>query len=46
MDDLNLTGKTEDELQKQIQVVTTFSDYMHMELDLTSMQRLYSREEN
>jgi len=41
MDDLKLTGKREDELQKQMQVVRTFSNYMHMELDLTSVQRLY-----
>jgi len=46
VDDLKLIGKTEDEIQKQMQVVRTFSDYMHMELDLTRVQRLYSREEN
>jgi len=31
VDDLKLTGKTEEELQRQMQVVRTFSDYIHME---------------
>ena len=46
MDDLKLIGKLEEELQKQVQVVITFSDDIHRNLDLTSVQRLYSREEN
>jgi len=31
MDDLKLIGKTEDEIQKQMQVVRTFSDDIHIE---------------
>jgi hypothetical protein len=31
VDDLKLTGKTEEELLRQMQVVRTFSDYIHME---------------
>jgi hypothetical protein len=31
VDDLTLIGKTEEELQKQMQVVRNFSDYIHME---------------
>jgi hypothetical protein len=34
MDDLKLLGKPEEELQKQIQTVTTFSDDIHMEFGL------------
>jgi hypothetical protein len=33
-DDLKLTGKSEEELQKQIQTITTFSDDIHMEFGL------------
>jgi hypothetical protein len=33
MGDLKLTGKTENELQKQMEVVRTFSNHMHMEMD-------------
>ena len=43
MDDLKLIGKTEEDLQKQMQVVGTFSDDIHM---LTSVQRLYSRKKH
>jgi len=43
---LKLIGKTEKELQKQMQVVRTFSDDIQWNLILTSVQRLYSREEN
>jgi hypothetical protein len=31
VDDLKLIGKTEEELQKQMQVFRNFSDYTHME---------------
>ena len=34
MDDFKLTGKTKEELQKQIQRVGTFSDNIHMEFRL------------
>ena len=34
MDDLKLVGKTEEELQKQMQVVRTYSDDIHMEFGL------------
>jgi len=43
MDDFKLVGKTEEGLQKQMQVVRTFSDDIHM---LTSVQRLYSIRKN
>jgi len=33
-DDLNLIAKSEEELQKQIQTVKTFSDHIHMEFGL------------
>jgi hypothetical protein len=47
MDDLKLIGKTEEEIQKQKQVFRTFSGDIHTEfVDLTSVQRLYSRKEN
>jgi hypothetical protein len=45
-DDLKLLGKSEEELQKQLQTVTTFSDQSHMNLGFTSVQRLYLRKEN
>jgi len=31
VDDLQLIGKTEEELQKRMQVFRIFSDYIHME---------------
>jgi hypothetical protein len=34
MDDLKLIAKSEEELQKQIQALTTFSDDIHMEFGL------------
>jgi hypothetical protein len=34
MDDLKLIAKSEEELQKQIQTVRTFSDDIHMEFEL------------
>jgi len=34
LDDLKLIGKTEKELQKQMQVVRTFSDDIHMDFGL------------
>jgi len=44
MDDLKLIGETEKELQKRMQVVRTFSNGIQWNLDLTSVQRLYSKE--
>ena len=41
MDELKLIGKTQEELQKQMQAVRTFSDDIHMEFGMTSVQRLY-----
>jgi hypothetical protein len=46
MDDLKLIGKKDEELQKEMQVFRNFSDDVHMEFDLTSVQRLYSRKES
>jgi hypothetical protein len=40
MDDLKLLGKSEEELQKQIQTVTTFSDDIHMELWLAKCAKI------
>jgi len=34
MDNVNLTGKTEDELQNYMQIVRTFTDNIHMEIGL------------
>ena len=34
MDDLKLIGKTEEELQKQMQIFTIFSDDIHREFGL------------
>jgi hypothetical protein len=34
MDDLRMIGKIEEELQKEMHVVTTFSDDIHMEFGL------------
>jgi hypothetical protein len=43
---LKLISKTEEELQKQMQVVRTFSDDIHMEFGIDKCERSYSREEN
>jgi hypothetical protein len=40
MDDLKLLGKSEEELQKQIQTVTTFSDDIHMEFGLDKCAKI------
>jgi hypothetical protein len=45
MDDLKLIAKSEEELQKQIQTVKNFSDYI-WNLDLTNVLRLHLREAN
>jgi hypothetical protein len=39
MDDLKLIGKSGEEFQKQMQIVTTFSDDIHIEfgLDICAM---------
>jgi len=37
MDDLKMIAKSEEELQKQIQIVKTFSDDIHMEFGLEKM---------
>jgi hypothetical protein len=39
-------ANTEDELQKQMQAVRSFSDDIHTEFGLEKCERLYSREEN
>jgi hypothetical protein len=46
MDNLKLIGKTKEELQKQMQVVSTFSDDIHVEFGIDKCGRSYSREEN
>jgi hypothetical protein len=46
IDDLKLLGKSEEELQKQIQTVADFSDDIRKEFGLESVQRLYLRKEN
>jgi hypothetical protein len=40
MDDLKLIGKSEEELQKQIQTVKTFSDDIHMEFGLDKCAKI------
>jgi len=40
MDDLKLTAKSEEELQKQIQTIKTFSDYIHMEFGLEKYAKI------
>jgi hypothetical protein len=40
MDDLKLIGKSEEELQKQTQTVTTFSDDIHMEFGLDKCAKI------
>jgi hypothetical protein len=44
MDDLKLPGKSEEELQKQIQRVTTFSDDIHMEFGLDRCAKVVFKE--
>ena len=46
MDDLKLIAKSEEELQKEIQTVTTFSDYIHMELELEKYAKIALKEAN
>ena len=40
MDDLKLIVKSEEELQKEIQTVKTFSDYIHMEFGLEKRAKI------
>jgi hypothetical protein len=40
MDDLKLTAKSEEELQKQVQTVKTFSDDIHMEFGLEKCAKI------
>jgi hypothetical protein len=40
MDDLKLLGKSEEELQKQIQTVSTFSDDIRMEIGLDKCAKI------
>ena len=40
MDDLKLIAKSEEELQKQIQTVKTFSDDIHMEFGLEKCAKI------
>ena len=46
MDDLKLIAKSEEEFQKQIQTLKTFSDDIHMEFGLENVPRLHLREAN
>jgi hypothetical protein len=46
MDDLKLIAKSEEELQRQIHTVKTFSDDIHMEFGLENMVKLHLREAN
>jgi len=46
MDDLKLIAKSEEELQKQIQTVKTFSDYVHMEFWLDKCAKITFKEAN
>jgi hypothetical protein len=46
MDDFKLTAKSEEELQKQVQTVKTFSDDIHMEFGFEKCSRLHVREAN
>jgi hypothetical protein len=46
MDDLKLIAKSEEEFQRQIQTVKTFSDDIHMEFGLENVLRLHLREAN
>jgi len=45
-DDLKLIAKSEEEIQKQIQTVKTFSDDIHMEFGLENVLRLHLRDPN
>jgi hypothetical protein len=40
MDDLKLTAKSEEEIQKQIQTVKIFSDHIHMEFGLEKCAKI------
>jgi hypothetical protein len=40
MDDVKLTGKTEEELQKYMQIVRTFTDNIHMEFGLDNCAKI------
>jgi len=44
MDDLKMVVKSDEELQKQIQIVKTFSDYIHMEFELEKCAKLRLKE--
>jgi hypothetical protein len=46
MDDLKLIGKSEEELQKQIQRVTTFSDDIHVEFGLDKCAKIVLSKED
>ena len=45
-DELKLTAKSEEDLQKQIQTVKTFSDYVHMEFWLDKCAKITFKEAN
>ena len=45
MDDLKLIGKTEEEIQKQMQVVRTFSVDIHMEFGLDKFAKIVLKTE-
>jgi len=44
--DLKLIAKSEEELQKQIQTVKTFSDYIHMEFGLEKCAKIALKNAN
>jgi len=46
MDDLKLIAKSEEDLQKQIKTVKTFSDDIHVEFGLENVPRLCLKEAN
>jgi hypothetical protein len=48
MDNLKMTAKSEEEIQKQVQRVKNFSDDIHLEfgLGLKNVPRLHLREAN
>jgi hypothetical protein len=46
IDDLKLLGKSEEELQKQIQTVTACSDDIHMEFGLDKCEKIVFKKGN
>jgi hypothetical protein len=46
MGGLKLLVRSDENIKKQLQMVTTFSDIIHRNSDLTSLQRMQSSKEN